>query len=600
MVNKKLLMSLAIFSSSFVIGELTDSNEAQANTKTTTNGKAKQTKQTKQTSAPAAQATYTLNTNVKTYVTAANAAAKTNAKGTYSKGVYYVYNTNRGMLNVSRSKGSAGAWINPSDNQVTTKPTTPQAANQTPKMPTPAPKTENVKPNSTANQAAKPLETSSLVGRQFSIASDVKIYTTANDAVAGRNAKGIYGKGNYYIYKHDARTSMVNISKVKGRAGAWANLIFESAPTTKVPEKTEAAKTQTPAPVTKETPTQKTQTSTKTETPKKQETTTPETGEYKVYLYNAEKVYLSAANAASGTNPRGVYGQGEYYVYKTKGNMYNISKTKGRAGGWINAHAILSAGGSAPDNISEQLESAQAPKKAETTKTPAAKAEKSTTKPVENTVKPQDKGSNAGVRNNYGKYSKVIYLDAGHGGTDSGAVYFGQSEKNLNLSIFNKLSTQLKKEGYTIMSTRSSDTYTGLQQISEKVNASNADIFVSIHFNAAKSASVNGIETYWYQNYKEYPSRINKDNHLNPDRLRRSQVLAEGIHSNLVSETKATNRGVRRDTYSVLRETAIPAVLLELGYMSNQQEAKNIANSAYQDKLVQGIVKGIKNYYAKA
>ena len=202
-------------------------------------------------------------------------------------------------------------------------------------------------------------------------------------------------------------------------------------------------------------------------------------------------------------------------------------------------------------------------------------------------------------RGNYDVLNKVVYLDAGHGGYDPGASYFGISEKSLTLAIQSRVKDKLEAEGYQVVTTRTSDTYVDLTDRSRAANASESDIFVSIHINASGSSAAQGIETYYYQPYAEYPSRINATYHANPTRLSMSDTLANAIQSSLINATGAQNQGVKRQTFAVLRETTAPAVLLELGFLSNPQEAARLNTSAYQETLANAIVAGIKSYYEK-
>ena len=202
-------------------------------------------------------------------------------------------------------------------------------------------------------------------------------------------------------------------------------------------------------------------------------------------------------------------------------------------------------------------------------------------------------------RGNYDVLNKVVYLDAGHGGYDPGASYFGISEKSLTLAIQSRVKAKLEAEGYQVVTTRTSDTYVDLTDRSRAANASESDIFVSIHINASGSSAAQGIETYYYQPYAEYLSRINATYHANPTRLSMSDTLANAIQSSLINATGAQNQGVKRQTFAVLRETTAPAVLLELGFLSNPQEAARLNTSAYQETLANAIVAGIKSYYEK-
>ena len=199
-----------------------------------------------------------------------------------------------------------------------------------------------------------------------------------------------------------------------------------------------------------------------------------------------------------------------------------------------------------------------------------------------------------------GQYSNTIFLDPGHGGRDSGAFYYNVAEKDLNMQIYRKLRTKLEELGYKVLTSRDSDIDVDfVTERSRMVNKTNSDIFISIHFNATGNtySKASGIQTYSYSDEPDYPSKINKYWHNHPDRMSESRRLAAAIHSSLLEETGAKDAGLLESSYAVLRETAKPAVLLELGYMDNFTESQQIRDSHYQDKLVAGIVKGIQKYY---
>ena len=200
-----------------------------------------------------------------------------------------------------------------------------------------------------------------------------------------------------------------------------------------------------------------------------------------------------------------------------------------------------------------------------------------------------------------GQYSKTIFLDPGHGGRDSGAYYYNVAEKDLNMQVYRKLRKKLEELGYKVLTSRDSDIDVDfITERSRMVNKTNSDIFISIHFNATGSAysKSSGIQTYSYSDEPDYPSKINPYWHNHPDRMSESKRLAAAIHSSLLAETGAKDAGLLESSLAVLRETAKPAVLLELGYMDNFAENQQIRDSHYQDKLVAGIVKGIQKYYA--
>ena len=200
-----------------------------------------------------------------------------------------------------------------------------------------------------------------------------------------------------------------------------------------------------------------------------------------------------------------------------------------------------------------------------------------------------------------GQYSNTIFLDPGHGGRDSGAFYYNVAEKDLNMQIYRKLRTKLEELGYKVLTSRDSDIDVDfVTERSRMVNKTNSDIFISIHFNATGNtySKASGIQTYSYRDEPDYPSKINQYWHNHPDRMSESKRLAAAIHSSLLAETGAKDAGLLESSFAVLRETAKPAVLLELGYMDNFTENQQIRDNHYQDKLVAGIVKGIQKYYA--
>ena len=200
-----------------------------------------------------------------------------------------------------------------------------------------------------------------------------------------------------------------------------------------------------------------------------------------------------------------------------------------------------------------------------------------------------------------GQYSNTIFLDPGHGGRDSGAFYYNVAEKDLNMQIYRKLRAKLEELGYKVLTSRDSDIDVDfVTERSRMVNKTNSDIFISIHFNATGNtySKASGIQTYSYRDEPDYPSKINQYWQNHPDRMSESKRLAAAIHSSLLAETGAKDAGLLESSFAVLRETAKPAVLLELGYMDNFSENQQIRDSHYQDKLVAGIVKGIQKYYA--
>lgn len=180
----------------------------------------------------------------------------------------------------------------------------------------------------------------------------------------------------------------------------------------------------------------------------------------------------------------------------------------------------------------------------------------------------------------------TIVVDAGHGGKDPGGIgVAGVQEKDIALNTSLKLGKLLEAQGATVIYTRSDDTFIELGERADFANRKRADLFISIHANIASSEEASGIET-WYS--------------AGDDRGRISASLAEAVNSGMVAETKAVDRGARADQRGlrVLRSTTMPAVLLELGFMSNTAESRRLVQSDYQDKLARGIVSGIRRHVA--
>lgn len=202
-------------------------------------------------------------------------------------------------------------------------------------------------------------------------------------------------------------------------------------------------------------------------------------------------------------------------------------------------------------------------------------------------------------------FELLIYLDPGHGGYQTGTAHYGIVEKDLNLSISFKLRDRLENQGYNVVMSRTDDSQVDLYDRPAEANALEADIFVSVHNNAMPgSSSVNGIETYYYQyddvdSYKpQYPIGSDDWNKATSQvRDDESEKLAEAIHDELITDTNAADRGTREMGFAVTRETFMPAVLLELGYVSNYNEAHKLNSNWYQNVLADAVVSGINNYF---
>ncbi|MBW4085607.1 N-acetylmuramoyl-L-alanine amidase family protein [Paenibacillus sp. S150] len=173
---------------------------------------------------------------------------------------------------------------------------------------------------------------------------------------------------------------------------------------------------------------------------------------------------------------------------------------------------------------------------------------------------------------------KLVVLDAGHGAKDSGAVgVTGKYEKNFNLAVVLKAAALLKQENnIDVVLTRSDDTFLELKDRAGMANNLKADLFISVHANSSSSSAASGSETYYQRDA--------------------SKALANVMHKYLVQATGLSNRGVRYGNFHVIRETTMPAVLLEVGYLSNKGDESLLFSEALQNKVAAGIVAGIKEY----
>ncbi|WP_346885769.1 cell wall-binding repeat-containing protein [Clostridium sp. UBA4395] len=176
-----------------------------------------------------------------------------------------------------------------------------------------------------------------------------------------------------------------------------------------------------------------------------------------------------------------------------------------------------------------------------------------------------------------------VFIDAGHGGDpryggDPGACANGLEERHLTLAIALKVQRILQSQGIEVVMSRTTDKFLELREISSLANNSGADAFASIHINSATTTAAYGIETYYY------PNRMD------------SKPLADSVQKQLISSTGAYDRKVKTADFHVVRETKMPSILAECGFISNKSEAIKMSTNAYQELLASGISKGIVNY----
>jgi len=172
-----------------------------------------------------------------------------------------------------------------------------------------------------------------------------------------------------------------------------------------------------------------------------------------------------------------------------------------------------------------------------------------------------------------------IFIDPGHGGRDPGAVRYELQEKDANLTIALKLKSKLEANGFVVIMRRTNDTYHTLDQIVNMANSSGADIFLSIHNNASISSAAHGTETYWCSNG-----------------VNGSSQLASAIQSSLLSQIGTTNRGVKTANFRVIKNTNMPAALVECAFVSNPHEAELLKNDGFLEKCATGLYNAINSF----
>lgn len=178
----------------------------------------------------------------------------------------------------------------------------------------------------------------------------------------------------------------------------------------------------------------------------------------------------------------------------------------------------------------------------------------------------------------------LIVIDPGHGGEDEGCSREGVMEREINLELARGLADKLSQLGYEVKLTReSNDTQLSLEERVAIAEAAEADLFISIHQNTCEESesTAAGIET-WYCE----------------DASGSSKRLAQLVHMGAVEKTQALDRELRQSgELYVIRETSMPACLIETGFLSNKKEREAVCNPEYQDKLESGIAQGIDYYF---
>jgi N-acetylmuramoyl-L-alanine amidase len=216
---------------------------------------------------------------------------------------------------------------------------------------------------------------------------------------------------------------------------------------------------------------------------------------------------------------------------------------------------------------------------------------------------------------------RKIVLDPGHGGRDPGAIGVGGiAEKDIVLRVAKKLAVKIRKEmGIEVVLTRTDDRYVPLEDRTAIANAEDADLFISLHMNASPSADARGLETYYLDNTNDeaairLAARENGTSRNNVSdlqfilsdmtqnmKLEDSITLAHRVHDSLVSIMskkmgEIKDLGVKKALFYVLVGARMPSVLVEMFFITNKTEGREMARSRYQDAVVNALYQGVKEY----
>ena len=173
--------------------------------------------------------------------------------------------------------------------------------------------------------------------------------------------------------------------------------------------------------------------------------------------------------------------------------------------------------------------------------------------------------------------ARTVVIDAGHGGSDYGAIRDNINEKDITLDVSKRLKTLLQKQGYNVIMTRDTDEYLSLQERCDITEAAHPDIFVSVHVNSSVKPEITGVETHYYH--------------------QESLALAQTVHAAIASNIKSNNRGLFKSKFYVINHTTVPAILCEIGFISNDSERSQLNGDKRKQDTAKAIMEGVNNYF---
>ena len=172
---------------------------------------------------------------------------------------------------------------------------------------------------------------------------------------------------------------------------------------------------------------------------------------------------------------------------------------------------------------------------------------------------------------------KTVVIDPGHGGDDCGALRGNIAEKEITLDVSKRVRDILTKQGYKVYMTRDTDKTVSLQERVEFSEEIQPDIFVSIHVNSSEKPAITGLETHYYR--------------------QESLTLAQTVHASMISNINSNNRGLFKSKFYVINHTTSPAILVEIGFLSNSAERAELISEKRKQVTAKAIAEGVQNYF---
>ncbi len=197
-----------------------------------------------------------------------------------------------------------------------------------------------------------------------------------------------------------------------------------------------------------------------------------------------------------------------------------------------------------------------------------------------------------------GRPIRTIMIAAGHGGKDPGYQINKEQEKKYTLLMSKALKEALVAAGFKVLTTRETDVFIDPGEQAARANRAGADLFLTLHYNAAVEVEASGVETYCLTPAGAISTNGGSPTPRSPGHRQDAfnPLLAYHIHNALTANCNYQDRGIRRAAFQVLREVSMPGVLIECGFLSNPRDAQKITNPAQRRVVARAIVDGVLSY----